>query len=239
MRLLLSLVVLTSACTAAPTPGPALPAPTRARYAADLASVHLNYGSGAEAVRLYREALALEDVPAEKALYHQGLSQALAAVQDPAGAKAELEKAVGIYETLIRASGAQAVQFLERYVRIAERPRAKKVVDEIVAARGAQADVPALVWLANVYLALESPDEALALYSRAEAATADPVQKGRMTLSRAALLSRLRKNDEAEAILLKLSKEGPVEIVDAAKKNLLQLYAGQGRTDKVQLIEKK
>jgi tetratricopeptide (TPR) repeat protein len=199
----------------------------------------MNYGNAEEAARLYRDALALEDAPAEKALYHQGLSQALAVLRDAAGAKAELELALGIYETLIRESTPQTVQYLERYIRLADHPRAKKVVDEIAAAQAGKGDIQVLVWLANVYLAIDSPEEALGLYSRAEAATADTVQKGRMTLSRAMLFTRLRKNEEAEAILLSLSKEGPPEIVEAAKKNLLQLYAGQGRTDKIQLIEKK
>lgn len=231
--------LLLAACAAAPS-GPPIAAPgSRARYAADLAAVHLNYGNAPEAVRLYRDALALEDAPAEKALYHHGLSQALAALPDAAGAKAELDRALDLYESLIRSSGPLAPRFLERYVRLADRPRANALVDEIAVAQATTADVPVLVWLANVYLALDRPDEALALYARAEAAATDPVQKGRMTLSRALLLARLRQNDEAEAIFLKLAREGSGEIADAAKKNLFQMYASQGRTDKVQLVEKK
>jgi tetratricopeptide (TPR) repeat protein len=239
MKLTGVLVLTFLAACSASAARPPLNTSTQARYDADLASVHLNYGRAEEAARLYREAIALEESPAEKALYHQGLAQALGALQDPAGARQELDKALALYESLIRNSAAEAAQFLERYVRLAERPRAKKTVDGVVDAHAGTTDIQVLVWLANVYLALESPEEALGLYRRAEAAASDPVQKGKLTLARALLLARLRKNDEAEALLTSLSKDGPGDVAEAARKSLLQFYASQGRTDKIQLVEKK
>ena len=239
-RFLTSAILSLAACSEGALPETApLTSSTRARYDADLAAVHLNYGHAEEAARLYREALALEGAPAEKALYHQGLAQALIALHAPAESQAELEKALRIYESLIHGSAVQASQFLERYVRLADRARARKLVDEVAAASSGKIDVPVLVWLANLYLVIDSPDEALSLYRRAEEAMADPLQKGRMALSRTALLMRLRKFEEAEATLQALTNHALPEIAAGAKASLVQCYASQGRLDKLQVIEKK
>lgn len=228
-----SLPFLALACSASAPPAP----PNEARYRADLAAVHLNYGRADAAIALYREAVDLESVPAEKALYLQGLSQAHGAAKSEAAAREALEKALSIYEALIRESPQGAVQFLERYVRLAERARAKRLVDEVVARHAAQSDPQALVWLANVYLAMESAAEALRLYEQAEAKTADPLKRGQLLLSQALLLTRLKSFDKAEAVYKALIREGPPEVSQAASKNLLMLYAAQGRTDKVKLID--
>lgn len=214
------------------------PRGVQARYRADLAAVHLNYGNAGEAAALYREALHLEEAPGEQALYHQGLAQALAAAKDEPAARAELDRALGLYETLIRGSAQGAAQFLERYVRLAERSRAKRVIDEVAAAHAARSDPKGLVWLANVYGAMESPAEALKLYEMAEARTPDPAQKGHLRRSQAMLLARLRMYDRAEEVYVSLMKEASAEVAESARRDLVLLYAAQGRTDRLKLVEK-
>lgn len=225
-------------CAAPALRSAALPPAVQARYKADLASVHLNYGEAETAVALYREALALESAPLEQALYHQGLAQAYAARNAAAPAREHLDQALAIYEAVIRSSPQGAAQFLERYVRIAPRERSKAVVDDVVAAHAEKSDPQALVWLANVYLAMESPADALRLYERAESKAPAPEAKGQLKLAQALLLARLKMIDKAETIYRGLIKEGPKEIADAAQRNLLVLYAGQGRLDKVRLVER-
>src|SRR5262245_10659479 len=185
-------VLLAAGCTVASPQPSTLPAAVRARYKADLAAVHLNYGDAAAAAALYRDALALETVPAEQALYHQGLAQAYSAQNAGAPARDHLDKALAIYETIVRGSPQGAVQFLERYVRIAPRDRSKALVDEVVAAHAEKSDPQALVWLANVYLAMESPADALKLYERAETKATAPEAKGQLKLAQAVLLTRLK-----------------------------------------------